>query len=51
MNLYNYGSSVWYAIDPTAVYNGYVDSLSRLIAALCSALPALLEQHIVNDVT
>lgn len=49
ISVYNYGSSIWYDINSTTIYNGYVESISRLFAAFCSTLPALLEQHIVND--
>lgn len=48
-NFFNYATSLWYDIDSTTIYNGYVDSGTRLFAALCSTLPILIEHHIVGD--
>ena len=37
-----YSSSIWYSLDPTIAYNGFVDASARLVAAAAAFLPMLL---------
>ena len=40
-----YSSSIWYALDPTIAYNGFVDAGARLVAAGGALLPMVLSAH------
>jgi len=41
-----YASSIWYAIDPTITFNGFCDSLTRLLGTLGSIFP----NYVRNDI-
>jgi hypothetical protein len=48
-NYQNYGDSIWYATDPTTLYNGYVGLISPFVTALYLFSPARFEKFLVNN--